>query len=465
MGGLTRRAIIAGAALAVIIAGAFAVLLSSISQLREAQLRLERSTQVLVSANRLERLVVDMETGLRGFALTGDEDFLEPWHAASAVFPGEAQTLASLVADDPAQQARTREISDAGSAYMREYAIPLIDTARRDPAAARTTQVTQEGKQRIDALRADFDAMVATEQAAADNQRRSANEYAMRATAAGIAGLAGSLLLIAAYTGYVTRAVVAPVRRVAGAAQRLAAGDLGARVAGRGVGEVGVLKNSFNTMAATLARNSDELAASRQRIVTAADQARRRIERDLHDGIQQRLVAFVLDTRAAREMVSQEDRPELAGQLDRLTAGLGEAVNELREISRGIHPAILSEAGLAVALKALGRRSPVPVELDLDVAGRLPEPVEVCAYYVVSEALANAAKHAQASFVTIRAHARDGLLRLEISDDGVGGAASGRGSGLVGLTDRVEALGGTVTVTSPPGEGTTLAADLPIAAN
>ncbi len=460
---MTRRAVIAGTVLALLITAAFAVLLLSITELRQSQQRLERSSEILVRANRLERLVVDMETGLRGFMLTDQEQFLEPWSAASATFPAAAEDLGRLVSDDPGQLARVRRLAEAGASYARDYSAPVIDTARRDPAAARTPEIAFEGKRRIDGMRAEFDALVATEQADSAEDRRGTQAYARQAIAAGVAGLVGSIVLIAAYTGYLTRAVVLPVRRVAVAAQRLAAGDLQARVPGRGHGEIGALKESFNTMADTLAGNRRELAASRQRIVTAGDQARRRIERDLHDGIQQRLVAFLLDTRAARAAVPP-GAGDIGERLDRLAGGIGEAVEELREISRGIHPAILSEAGLPVALKALGRRSPIPVELDLDVPDRPAEAVEVAAYYVVSEALANAAKHANATVVTVRAHARDGVLHLEVRDDGVGGAAPapGKGSGLVGLADRVEALGGTLTVASPPGQGTTLGATLPV---
>jgi signal transduction histidine kinase len=195
--------------------------------------------------------------------------------------------------------------------------------------------------------------------------------------------------------------------------------------------------------------------------VAAADQARRRIERDLHDGTQQRLVSLVLDLRAA-EAAMPPERPELRKQLAQVADGLTGALEELRELSRGIHPAILSEGGLPPALKALARRSAVPVELEVDVQARLPEPVEAAAYYVVSEALANAAKHAHASVAQVKAQARDGRLRLSVRDDGVGGATPGGGSGLIGLADRVEALGGTIKVHSPAGRGTSLQVDLPI---
>ena len=204
-----------------------------------------------------------------------------------------------------------------------------------------------------------------------------------------------------------------------------------------------------------------ELAASRARIVTAADQTRRRIERDLHDGVQQRLVSLALDQRRAEAMVPAELR-ELQAQLSRVADGLAGAMEELQEISRGIHPAILAQGGLAAALKTLARRSAVPVLLEVRAETRLPEPVEVAAYYIVSEALTNTAKHAHASAVHVAVEARDGVLGLSIRDDGRGGADPTRGSGLIGLTDRVDALGGTIEMASPSGEGTTLLITLPI---
>ena len=204
-----------------------------------------------------------------------------------------------------------------------------------------------------------------------------------------------------------------------------------------------------------------ELAASRARIVTAADQTRRRIERDLHDGVQQRLVSLALDQRRAEAMVPAELR-ELQAQLSRVADGLAGAMEELQEISRGIHPAILAQGGLAAALKTLARRSAVPVLLEVRAETRLPEPVEVAAYYIVSEALTNTAKHAHASAVHVAVEARDGVLGLSIHDDGCGGADPTRGSGLIGLTDRVDALGGTIEMASPSGEGTTLLITLPI---
>jgi signal transduction histidine kinase len=256
-----------------------------------------------------------------------------------------------------------------------------VTAARRDPTTARTVAATDEGKRRIDAIRAEFDRLLAAE---------------------------------------------------------------------RGVGEIGVLERSFNTMARSLQDSREELAASRARIVAAGDRARRRIERDLHDGIQQRLVSLVLDLRTAEGAVPSELHA-LRGQLARVAEGLAGALDELRELSRGIHPAILSEGGLPPALKALARRSVVPVELDVHVQARLPEQVEVAAYYVVSEALANAAKHAHASVAHVEAQARDGRLHLSVRDDGVGGAVPVEARGSSGSPTGSRRWAGRSRSTARPG--------------
>ena len=217
----------------------------------------------------------------------------------------------------------------------------------------------------------------------------------------------------------------------------------------------------MNDTIAAFARARADLAASRARIVAASDQARRRIEHDLHDGAQQRLVSLGLGLRAAQKAVPP-GQPGLRQELGRLARGTAEILEELREISRGIHPAILSLGGLGLALKALARRSPVPVKLDVRVQARLPERAEVAAYFVVSEALANVAKHARASVVEVQVEVRDGALAVSISDDGIGGADPSRGSGLIGLTDRVEASGGTISISSHAGAGTRITAELPV---
>jgi PAS domain S-box-containing protein len=203
-----------------------------------------------------------------------------------------------------------------------------------------------------------------------------------------------------------------------------------------------------------------EVGASRARIVAAADDARRRIERDLHDGAQQQLVSLAFELRGAAACTPPE-LTDLRAQHSRISAGLREVLDELREIARGIRPAVLTHGGLDPALKALARRSTIPVQLDVRI-GRMPGGIEVAAYYLVSEALTNAAKHSNASVVHVEVAAEAGLLLLAVRDDGVGGADITRGSGLIGLRDRVEALDGTIELSSPAGRGTALRATLPI---
>jgi signal transduction histidine kinase len=210
------------------------------------------------------------------------------------------------------------------------------------------------------------------------------------------------------------------------------------------------------------AQTRAELITSRARIVAASDEVRRRIERDLHDGAQQRLVALALRLRVA---AAPHESDDAAGEITDVATELMAVTDELREICRGIHPAILSTEGLRPALRSLGRRCAIPVEMDVRIDARLPEPVEVGAYYVVSEMLTNAAKHARASIVEVEAEASGGTLRVCVRDDGVGGADPLRGSGLFGLKDRIDALGGGFTLHSPPGGGTTVCCEFPVSAD
>ncbi len=619
---------IASGLLAVLVAGAFAMLLVALAQERGATERARESQSVLVAANRLERLVIDLETGERGFVITREEHFLEPWHAARRAMPEAAAELERL-ADVPVQHARAERITDAIGSYLREYSVPLVEAVRRGDPSAESPGTTEEGKRRVDGLRAEFDRLLEAERTLAASRQDRAQAATRRAIVAAAGGLVGSIALISLFGLYLTRAIVLPLRRASDMAGRLASGDLAVRMPETGAGEIGALERSFNTMSNSLeasreklgllleqqgalrrvatliargvsptevfdsvtaevgrvlragstrllryepdgtttvvaassepdvtipvgtrltlegdniaalvlrhgrparmetlegasgtvaallrqlgirsavgapvvvegrvwgvmiaawtqevtvteedeiriaeftdlvataianAESRAQLAASRARVVAAGDEARRRIERDLHDGIQQRLVSLGLELRAVEAGVPPE-LEDLKAHLSRAAKGLAGVVEELQEVSRGIHPAILSKGGLGPALKALARRSAIPVELDARLTRRLPEPVEVAAYYVVSEALTNTAKHAQASVVRVTLDAQDSVLRLSVADDGVGGAEPGRGSGLIGLTDRVEALGGKVDIASAPGNGTSLLVTIPI---
>ncbi|MEA2509001.1 MAG: hypothetical protein QOG21_1083 [Actinomycetota bacterium] len=629
-GGIRTRTLLASGVLAVMIVAAFLFLFLAIANLLRSTDQRRQARESLVAADALEELVINLETGLRGFVITGKDRFLEPWRQARAAFPKQARALEALVADDPVQLTRVRRIVKATTSYIHDYSEPLVKAVRRHDPPASSVQRTEEGKRRVDGLRTEFASFASTMNAVLTAREVSAAQAGRRALVAGAAGLAGSVLLIVLFAGYLTRAIVGPVRTAAAMAGRLAGGDLRARVQETGVDEIGALERSFNTMAKSLEANQEELqtlleeqsalrrtatlvaqaaspskvfeavtgevgvlfgadlarmerfetdgtvtgvagwgieeghqlavgsrfavegvsiaalvqqtgrparvdtfanaagaiaeearelgirssvgcpivvagrlwgviaasrkrdeafptdtesriadftelvataianaegraelAASRVRIVEAADGARKRIERDLHDGIQQRLVSLGLDLRTADLGVPHE-LGDVRTQLSEVGRGLESLLDELREISRGIHPAILSEGGLNPALKALARRSPVPVKLDLQLAARLPERIEVAAYYVASEALANAAKHARASVVKVDVRLSSGALRLAIRDDGLGGADPSRGSGLIGLIDRVEAMQGTLVVDSPMRDGTSLLVEIPI---
>jgi len=218
------------------------------------------------------------------------------------------------------------------------------------------------------------------------------------------------------------------------------------------------LASPVDLLKADLRARLQEVQASRRRIVEAAAEARRQLERDLHDGAQQRLVSLSVDLQLLRREVADG---AVAEMVDGAIRTLREALTELRELARGIHPALLSDQGLAPALDALAQRSPVPIELDLELEGRLPIDVETAAYFVAAEALTNVAKHAHASFARVKATNTDGVLTLAVSDDGVGGAQLDGGGGLLGLADRVAAINGQLTIDSPPGGGTRVAATIP----
>ncbi len=626
-GGLTRRMIIASALLAFLTSGAFVILLLAIADQRKSAQLSRHSQQVLVTASQLERLLVDVETGTRGYILTNEQRFLDPALDAEADFPQASSRLVDLTKVS-VQNRTARAIQSKGEAYIRNYAIPLTAEARSGDPAARSVATADEGRALLDDIRRNFTALESTEQRLGAEREDRARANATRATAAALAGLAGSVVLIGFFASYLTRTIVRPVRQASAMAQQLATGDLSTRMPTTGVAEIGVLERAFNSMGSSLQRSQSDLAqllaeqaalrrvatlvaqatppedvfpavneevarllgvdatrlmryeadetatvvassgeetvipagtrvtlegrnvaalvrgsgqpvridsfadapgplaavlhehgvdsavgapvtvegrlwgamvaysmaneplasgtelrlanftdlvgtaiantqaradltASRARVVAATDDIRRRIERDLHDGTQQRLVSLTLDLRNAQASIPN-NAPELGTELADIGDGLVAALDDLREISRGIHPALLAKGGLGPALKALARRSPVPVEIDIDIDGRLPDQVEIASYYVVAEALTNVAKYAQPTAIWINAGVADGRLRLTVRDDGAGGADPARGTGLTGLTDRVEALGGTITVLSPPGEGTTVQVWLPL---
>jgi PAS domain S-box-containing protein len=209
------------------------------------------------------------------------------------------------------------------------------------------------------------------------------------------------------------------------------------------------------------AARASELEASRARIVEAADASRRRLERDLHDGAQQRLVSAAIAVRLAQSRASRVD-PELTDMLERAGAELAAGLSELRELARGIHPALLTDRGLPGAVEALAARCSVPVDVDVALGERPVPAVESALYFTIAESLTNVAKYARATSATVRVRQRDDVVCLEVRDDGCGGATATVGSGLQGLADRLAALGGQLVLESPAGAGTVLRADVPL---
>jgi signal transduction histidine kinase len=618
-GGLTARVLGACVVVTLVVGLVFVLLLQSLAAQRRAVDLSLHSRNVLSSADEVERLVIDLETGVRGFLLTDEESFLEPWTAARQAIGPETANLQRLTLV-PAQHERSLEIAAAIDSYIDDYSVPLVGAALRGDPTAGSVATTADGRQRVDEIRGLFqDLRTAERQLLGD---RDADSFARtrQTVIAASAGLGISVAVTLLLAAYWTRSIVRPVLRTARTANRLADGDLSARVPETGVGEMRTLERSFNQMASsitellkeqsalrqvatlvargrrpdavfatvveqaatvldvdavtlvrqepdgiimvlatwglgdalapagerlsmrgsnatskalrtgTIARQEhftgpegsigatahelgvrlsvavpvvvegvvwgamviattrprepgeidarlaqftelvattiansqarEDLAASRARLVAANDETRRRIERDLHDGIQQRLVSLALTLRLVEDGVA-DDQAWLREKLAEVAGELDATITELRELCRGIHPAILSQGGLGSALKALARRSPVPVDVDLRIGSRPSLTVEAAAYYVVAEALTNATKHAQASKIRIEAAKRDGLLELLIVDDGVGGADPRTGSGLTGLMDRVDALGGRMNLSSPPGQGTRVQVELP----
>ena len=259
--GLTGRMVVASGVLAMIVGGAFAVVLLTITELRGTTELRRETREALVAADLLEKHVIDLETGLRGFVITRDERFLEPANEARAALPGSARALERLTADEPVQRARVRRIVRALEAYIVRYALPLVDAVRRDDPSARSVQRTAAAKRRVDALRAGVASFREAERVRIAERDADVDEAARRATAAGVVGVAGSIILIGVFAGYLTRVIVRPLRRAATMADRLAGGDLSARMPETDIAEIGALERSFNVMAGSLKKSRDELAS------------------------------------------------------------------------------------------------------------------------------------------------------------------------------------------------------------
>ncbi|MEV1173491.1 CHASE3 domain-containing protein [Nonomuraea sp. NPDC049784] len=439
--------------LALLIGVTFAVLLWEIADANSATSARRASRTALVEAGNLERLVLDFETGQRGFMITKREEFLQPWQAARKELPAQARRFIGA-ATSPEQRRIAEQIVQGVDSLVYDYSVPLVEAVRQGDPAASSLAATAEGKRRVDALRAQFDQYTADERGKLAAREDIAGANARRAVIAAGGGLAASTVLVAAFTVLQHRAVVRPVRKAAAAAGRLATGDLGVRIGPSKVAEIDALGVSFNSMAGSL-------QDSRRRIMESVEAVHRRTARDLHDGAQQRLVSLMIGLRLARELVpdTESSATEL---LDQSIADAKTAIDELRELASGIYPLVLTVKGLVAAVQDLASRCAIPAVVESNFDQRIPAAVESNAYFVVAEAVTNAVKHAQASRIDISLELEE-ALQIRVVDDGVGGVgAVTAGSGLTGLADRVAAFDGMVTVESPPGGGTTILARIPM---
>jgi signal transduction histidine kinase len=630
-GGLTRRTVAASVVLALLLGGVFGVLLMSTLQQRDARRLARHARAEITEAERLSKLVVDVESAERGYLLSGNESYLARWRAARAAFAKEAPAFAALP-DDPVQARRAQQIARDGASYLNNFSVGVVRAVRRYAAMADRIRAAEEGERRVDVLRAEFNRFTAGERAALAVYQDRVDSTARRSVVVAAVGLGLSILLVAGFAGFLTRAVIRPVRRAAAMAGRLAGGDLAVRMPETGTAEVGDLQRAFNTMGSSLEISQDELrrlaeeqaalrrvatlvahgvaprevwdavvaeveqllepdssallrcgpdgkativatrglladnldedttcsgdgdggsdresvvatvrrtgqparldavghdaggapgpaptyrsqvgapivvegslwgvilaawtrrepppgteshiaeftelvataianaesrtalTASRARVVATADETRRRIERDLHDGAQQRLVHTIISLKLARRELGDGDAAARVQLLDEALEHAQRANTQLRELVQGILPAALRHGGLRAGVQGLAERAALPVSADVTVE-RLPPALEATAYFIVAEALTNIVKHADAGRAHVSAHVDGDILRIEVRDDGVGGASFGAGSGLLGLQDRAAALDGELRVESPPGAGTVVTAVLPI---
>lgn len=451
--GLTSITVATSGLLALLIGVGFTVLLWAISDSNSATSDRRASRAALVEAGNMEQLLVDLETGQRGYVITGHQDFLAPWIAARDALPEETRQFTRCTTS-PAQKRAADRIARGVRSFLDDYSIPLVDMVRRGDSSAADLRETSEGKASVDALRAQFDRYMKDERIQLAKREDAAEAYGHEAVLAAALGLVASTTLVAVFTVLQHRAVVRPVRGAAAAAEELARGDLSVRVAPSRVAEIGTLGASFNHMAASL-------QDSRRRIMESTEAVHRRTARDLHDGAQQRLVSLMIGLRLARELIPDTEKSAV-DLLDQSIDNAQTAINELRELASGIYPLVLTVKGLVAAVRDLAARCPVPTVVESRNERRISTTVESNAYFVVAEAVTNAVKHARASRIDVVVEFDD-MLRIRVSDDGIGGMDMvAAGNGMTGLAGRVAAFDGKLVIDSPPGGGSTIQIQIPI---
>ncbi|GAB3840516.1 HAMP domain-containing protein [Dactylosporangium cerinum] len=332
-GGLIRRMVLATCVLLLFVGGAFGTLLISIGEDRETTRLSRRTHQLFTAADQVHRKTVDLQAAQQAYTISGDGVFLGRWQAASSGVLEANATLETL-ASTAAQRRLTQRITRTSTSYVQDYSLPALNAARRGDPAARSTSTLLEGERRIGQLRVDLGVLRTSERDVLAARDARAEAMVRREMFAVLAGLTGSAIVIALVGGYQTRLLVQPIRRAATMADRLAGGRLDTRMPETGKAEIGQLERSFNVMGDSLQGAHDDLIASRARVVLATDQTRRRIERDLHDGVQQRLLSLGLDIRRIELSVPPE-LPELRAELSEVVAGINGTVDDVREISRG----------------------------------------------------------------------------------------------------------------------------------
>jgi signal transduction histidine kinase len=488
---LSARMLAASAVLAVVVAIVFAVLIQAVSTLNDATSREAHAKDVTAATLRLEKLVIDLETGLRGFILTRNEEVLEPWSDAQEALPGRIREVERLASTNPAQRQRARELTAAIETYVEEYSLPVVNIARTNPAAARNYVAREEGQLRTDEIRDLFARFLAAEDALASGSAASANRESKRAIALAITGLLASALLIVLFGLYLARSTARPVRAVATAASRLAQGDLSTRLEEGGPGEVGELTTAFNRMAEQLQRSRAELEAQNVKLRESE-----RLKSELVSIVSHELrtpLASVLGFTSVlltRDVAPEEQRKYLE-IIDAQGHRLSSLLNDFLDIQR------LEEGQLMLARELFDLRALVREQVQLfsgqsakhTLAAVLPQPLPVRGdpnriAQVVANLLSNAIKYSpEGGTVEVVGEREDGLVRVSVRDEGFGipeglqdkvfgkffrgaAAASGiAGSGL-GLTiarSLIEAHGGQISFESASGEGSVFWLELPIA--
>lgn len=432
--GLVGRVLLGAGIPTLLAVAAFAAMVSSIVELRTAQWQASRSQALVIAAGELSRAVNDVTAARRDLRPDDPARATALDNAVRGVTRRSA-VLTAMATRDPDERVRIIELASSAEGYA-------------------TTGRSADG-----VFVSLLDAFLKAERDTVSGEQKIADSATRRAIVAAGAGLVLSIGALAGLGVYFTRVVTLPLRHASAMAREFADGNLAARLPSAGTGEILDLQVALNDMAGALGAAQAQLAASRSRIVAEQWQTRRELERNLHDGLQQRLVALSIDVRALSADLEGPPRD----QADRIGSAIADATEELRDIARGIQPAVLTQSGLASALRALARRSALPVEVKVDLAARPAPDIESAAYYFTAEAITNTVKHARASYVSVDVRKAGDSLTVVVSDDGIGGATSAGGTGLLGLRDRVEAAGGTMTIDSQPDCGTILTASLPLA--